>query len=102
MHAGRTSIGRPRCGRARSAMRALVVDDILGLMAFGLAPYLDYGGAWYADEPARQGGDAGLSLRFGPTRAVRGEAAEFAFGYRFGQGVHGRRWAISLRKGFSF
>jgi len=82
--------------------RILVVDDILGLMAFGLAPFLDYGGAWYADEPARQGGDAGLSLRFGPTRAVRGEAAEFAFGYRFGQGVHGRRWAISLRKGFSF
>ncbi len=82
--------------------RILVADDILGLMALGLAPFLDYGGAWYRDEAARQGGDAGLSLRFGPTRAVRGEAAEVAFGYRFGQGVNGKRWAVTLRKGFSF
>ena len=85
--------------------RILVADDILGLMAAGIAPFLDYGGAWYGDEPARQGGDAGISLRFGPTRAVRGEAAEIAFGYRwFGQGVRvrGKRWAITLRKGFSF
>jgi hypothetical protein len=82
--------------------RILVADDILGLMALGLAPFLDYGGAWYGDEPARQGGDAGVSLRFGPTRAVRGEAGELALGYRFGQGVRGKRWAITLRKGFSF
>ena len=82
--------------------RILVADQILGLMAFGLAPFLDYGGAWYGDEPARQGGDVGLSLRFGPTRAVRGDAAEVAFGYRFGQGVSGNRWAFTLRKGFLF
>src|SRR2546422_913111 len=82
--------------------RILVANDILGLMALGLAPFLDYGGAWYSDEPARQGGDAGVSLRFGPTRAVRGEAAELAFGYRFGQGMKGKRWAFTLRKGFSF
>jgi hypothetical protein len=82
--------------------RILVADNILGLMAFGLAPFFDYGGAWYGDEPIRQGGDAGVSLRLGPTRAVRGEAAEFGFGYRFGQGVRGKRWAFTLRKGFSF
>jgi hypothetical protein len=82
--------------------RILVADDVLGLMAAGIAPFVDYGGAWYGDEAARQGGDAGLSLRFGPTRAVRGEAAELAFGYRFGQGVKGKRWALTLRKGFSF
>jgi len=82
--------------------RILLADNILGLLAFGLAPFLDYGGAWYADEAARQGGDAGISVRLGPTRAVRGEAAEFAFGYRFGQGVNGKRWGFSLRKGFSF
>jgi hypothetical protein len=82
--------------------RILVDDDVVGLMAVGLAPFLDYGGAWYGDEPARQGGDMGVSLRFGPTRAVRGEAAEMAFGYRFGDGVRGKRWAFTLRKGFSF
>lgn len=82
--------------------RILVADEILGLLAFGVAPFIDYGGAWYGDEPARQGGDAGVALRFGPTRAVRGEAAELAFGYRFGNGVRGKRWAVTLRKGFSF
>ena len=82
--------------------RILVADDVLGLMGLGMAPFVDYGGAWYADEPARQGGNAGVSLRFGPTRAVRGEAGELAFGYRFGQGMKGKEWALSLRKGFSF
>jgi hypothetical protein len=82
--------------------RLLLADNIFGLMALGVAPFVDYGGAWYGDEAVRQGGDAGLSLRFGPTRAVRGEAAELAFGYRFGQGVLGKRWAMTLRKGFSF
>lgn len=82
--------------------RILVADDVLGLTAIGLAPFLDYGGAWYGDEPARQGGDVGMALRCGPTRAVRGEAAELAFGYRFGDGLRGKRWAFTLRKGFSF
>ena len=81
--------------------RIVVAEDVLGLMAAGIAPFLDYGGAWFGNESARQGGNAGISVRFGPTRAVRGEAAEFAFGYRFGQ-LRGKRWAITLRKGFSF
>jgi len=82
--------------------RGLVADDTFRAVARGVGQVLDYGGAWYGDEQARQGGDVGLSLRFGPTRAVRGEAAEMAFGYRFGDGVTGKRWAFTLRKGFSF
>lgn len=82
--------------------RILAIDDIWGLMAAGVAPFVDYGGAWYADQRPRQGGNVGLSLRFGPTRAVRGEAAELAFGYRFGEGTKGKRWALTLRKGVSF
>ncbi|HUC40784.1 MAG TPA: hypothetical protein VMR92_08130, partial [Gemmatimonadales bacterium] len=68
--------------------------------AFGLAPFVDYGGAWYDNQSPRQGGNAGMSLRFGPTRAVRGDVAEFAFGYRWGPSVQG--WALAVRKGFSF
>lgn len=82
--------------------RILVIDEMLGLFALGAAPFVEYGGAWYSDQPRRQGGDAGVSLRFGPTRAVRGEAAELAVGYRFGDGVSGKRWGLTLRKGFSF
>jgi len=82
--------------------RLLVTDDLWGLMGVGVAPFLDYGGAWYADEPARVGGAVGLSLRIGPTRAVRGDVAEFAAGYRFGKGFTGSRWGFAIRKGVHY
>lgn len=82
--------------------RILVADDIWGLMAAGVAPFLDYGGAWYGDDPVRMGGAVGVALRLGPTRAVRGEAAELAVGYRFGDAVAGKPWGLSLRKSVAF
>jgi len=82
--------------------RLLVADELWGLMGAGVAPFLDYGGAWYEDEPPRLGGDVGLSLRIGPTRAVRGDVAEFAVGYRFGKGFTGSRWGFAVRKGVHY
>ena len=91
--------------------RVLLSDELWGLVGLGVAPFLDYGGAWYAEgfrdlaiptERPRLGGDVGLSLRFGPTRAVRGDVGEIAVGYRFGQGVAGSRWGLSIRKGLAF
>src|SRR5437867_2603049 len=82
--------------------RVLVADDLWGLMGVGVAPFLDYGGAWYSDEPARLGGAVGVSLRIGPTRSVRGDVGEFAVGYRFGKGVTGRRWGFAIRKGVRY
>jgi len=79
--------------------RILVAEDLWGMVGLGIAPFVDYGGAWYADEAARLGGNAGIALRFGPTRAVRGDAGELAVGYRFGAGTG---WAIALRRGFRF
>jgi hypothetical protein len=80
--------------------RILVSEEFGGLFGIGLAPFVEWGGAWYADEAPRYGGNAGLSLRLGPTRAVRGDASEIAVGVRFGQGWSGRRWAVTLRRGF--
>lgn len=82
--------------------RILVADDAWGLLGVGLAPFFDYGGAWYPTEAPRLGGDVGLSLRMGPTRAVRGDVAEIAIGYRFGAGFSGHRWGFALRKGVSY
>src|SRR5438128_1336166 len=82
--------------------RILVRDELWGLVGLGIAPFFDYGGAWYADEPARLGGDVGLALRMGPTRSVHGDVAEFAVGYRFGQAWTGSRWAIAVRNGVAF
>lgn len=82
--------------------RLLVTDELWGLMGVGVAPFLDYGGAWFENEPARLGGAVGMSLRIGPTRAVRGDVAEFAFGYRFGKGFTGSRWGFAVRKGVRY
>jgi hypothetical protein len=90
--------------------RVLVADHLWGLVGVGLAPFLDYGGAWFdhngawfAAEPARLGGDAGVALRFGPTRAVHGDVTEVAVGVRFGEGVGtGKRWAVTVRRAISF
>lgn len=82
--------------------RMVLSHESWDLVGIGLAPFLDWGGAWYADEPARLGGDAGLALRLGPTRSVRGEPTEFAFGWRFGGGLAGGRWALAVRKGIRF
>jgi hypothetical protein len=82
--------------------RILVSDELWGLVGLGVAPFFDYGGAWYADEGSRLGGNVGIALRLGPTRAVRGHAGEIALGYRFGQGFSGSRWAVAVRKGVVF
>src|SRR5205814_9733698 len=79
--------------------RVLVADNLWGLMGVGVAPFLDYGGAWYSDEPARLGGAVGGSLRVGPTRAGRGGVGGVAVGYRFGKGGTGSRWGFAVRKG---
>src|SRR5437879_6816234 len=71
--------------------RVLVADNLWGLMGVGVAPFLDYGGAWYSDEPARLGGAVGGSLRVGATRAGRGGVGGVAVGYRFGGGGRSRR-----------
>src|SRR5437667_95129 len=81
--------------------RILVRDELWGLVGLGIAPFFDYGGAWwYGDEPTRLGGDVGLALRMGPTRAVHGDVGEIALGYRFGRGFGG--WAVAVRKGVAF
>ena len=83
--------------------RILVATDLWGMVGLGLAPFVDYGGAWYADEATRLGGDVGVALRFGPTRAVHGDAGELAVGYRCGNGVGiPKGWALALRRGFRF
>src|SRR3989441_733308 len=82
--------------------RLLIRDELWGLVGVGVAPFFDYGGAWYAAHPVPLGGDVGLSLRLGPTRAIHGDVGEFALGYRFGKGFAGSHWAIAVRKGIAF
>lgn len=82
--------------------RIVVADDWLGLMGVGLAPFLEWGGAWYASDPQRVGGNAGLALRIGPTRSARASTVEVAGGWRFGTGWDSHRWALTVRTAFRF
>jgi hypothetical protein len=75
--------------------RVVVKDEVWGLFGVGLAPFFDYGGAWYANQAARLGGDVGLALRLGPTRLTITDVGQFALGYRFGEGFRGGHWAFT-------
>ncbi len=84
--------------------RMLVSDELFGVLGIGAAPYVEYGGAWYGDrgESPRLGGDVGVALRLGSPRSVRGDVAEIAVSYRFGDGFRpGGPWALSLRRSYT-
>jgi hypothetical protein len=78
--------------------RVLLARNFLGLVGLGIAPFAEWGGAWYAGERPRAGGDVGLALRLGATRSTRGEVTEIALANRFGQGFTGGRWALVIRQ----
>jgi len=78
--------------------RFLVANDFLGLVGLGIAPFVEWGGAWYPDERPRAAGDAGLALRLGSTRSTRGEVTEIAVAGRFGPVVTAGRWALVVRQ----
>ncbi len=83
--------------------RLLVADDFLGLVGVGLAPFVEWGGAWYADERPRTAGDVGLALRLGATRSTRGEVTELAVARRFGAGANiPGGWAVTIRQAVDY
>jgi hypothetical protein len=82
--------------------RMFLLDEVLGLFGIGTAAFVDYGGAWYADEATRLGGDVGVGLRLGATRSSGQNVGRLDVAYRFGEGFSGRRWAVSFGRGFAF
>lgn len=82
--------------------RAFLIDELLGLFGVGFAAFFDYGGAWYDDQPARLGGDVGLGLRFGMTRATGSNLGRFDLAYRFGEGWSGNRVVFSFGRSYTF
>ncbi len=82
--------------------RWFITDDVLNLFGLGVAGFLDYGGAWYPDQPRRFGGNAGVGLRFGSAVGALPRTGRIDLGYRFGNGVAGKRWVVSLGGGFVF
>jgi hypothetical protein len=82
--------------------RYTMVNDLWGLMGLGLAGFVDYGGAWYADSPRRTGWDAGFGLRVGASRSSDTPALRFDLAHRFANDVDPSGWVITIGKGFVF
>jgi len=83
--------------------RITIASEVWSLFGLGVAPFFDYGGAWYSIEPARTSTDAGVALRLGPTRSIGGDVIELAVGYRSGAGViPGKHWAATLGTGIFY
>jgi hypothetical protein len=82
--------------------RVLVSSEFMGLIGIGLAPFADWGLAWYPGDPRLPAGDAGLALRLGTTRSTHGEVVEIAVGRRFGPGSGAGGWALAIGTGYRF
>lgn len=81
--------------------RVLLADALWGLIGVGVAPYLEYGGAWYPGDASRLGGNVGLALRMGSPRSVRGDVAEIDVSWRWQDGLSGRPWALTFRRSYT-
>lgn len=82
--------------------RAFLIDEVFGMLGVGFAAFVDYGGAWFEDEPGRLGGDVGAGLRLGATRATGPNVGRIDLAFKFGDGFDGSRWVLSFGRGFAF
>ncbi len=76
--------------------------DFLGLLRFGLAAFVDYGGAWYPDQERRLGGNVGLGILFGSPVGTGASVGRLQFAIRFGDGREGGRLGVAFGGGFDF
>ena len=82
--------------------RRLVLPRVAGLFAVGLAGFVDYGGAWWRDEPRRTGTDAGVGLRLGFVRSPIGGLARIDLAWRFANDAKPAGLVLAIGKGFTF
>jgi hypothetical protein len=82
--------------------RLYLWDAILNLFGLGLAGFVDYGGAWYADQDPRFGGNIGVGVRTGSAISTSVSTGRIDLGYRFGPDVVGTRWVLSFGAGIPF
>ena len=82
--------------------RITLASEVWGLFGLGIAPFYDWGGAWYGVQAPNTAADAGVALRVGPTRSIGGDVIELAVGYRWGPAGAGGRWAATLGTGIFY
>jgi hypothetical protein len=76
--------------------------DWLKSMDLGIATFADYGGAWYHQQAVRTGGNVGVGLRIGASRAPDIEANRLDLAWRFANDAEPAGWVFVVAKGFAF
>ncbi len=87
---------------ATAEYRYTLTREFLKVTGVGLAAFADHGGAWWQGESPRSGWDAGIGLRFGPSRGSEQEASRIDLVRRFGNDREGAGWVLVVGKGFVF
>jgi hypothetical protein len=78
--------------------RWTAAEDLWNVIGLGLAGFLDHGGAWYAGSRRRTGTDAGIGIRFGPSRTAEGGSLSIDVARRFATDVQAGGWAIVVSR----
>ncbi len=83
-------------------IRHVFAREALGLFGMAVAAFVDYGGAWFPDEPRRSGWDAGFGIRAGINRSNDVDAFRIDLVYRFPSDVAPPGWVFSLGRSLPF
>jgi hypothetical protein len=78
--------------------RWTLAEDLWSVMGFGLAGFVDHGGAWYDGSPRRTGTDAGLGIRLGPSRTAEGGTLSIDLARRFATDAQSAGWAVVVSR----
>jgi hypothetical protein len=82
--------------------RYLFAQDVLKTLDFGVASFVDYGGAWYAGSPKRTGWDYGVGLRLGYSRSTDLEMTRIDLVRRAPGPTDPADWLIVIGRGLTF
>ena len=87
---------------ATAEYRYAVIPNLWGLAGFGLAAFVDHGGAWYDGFERRLGWDAGVGLRIGLSRDTSLSPLRIDVARRFATDVEPAGWVLVVAKGLAF
>lgn len=82
--------------------RYTLTQEFLKVTGVGVSAFADHGGAWWQGQGSRGGWDAGVGLRFGPSRAADQETSRIDIVRRFGNDREPAGWVLVVGKGFVF
>ena len=87
---------------ATAEYRYTVTPNLWGVAGFGVAAFVDHGGAWYDGFERRLGWDAGVGLRIGLSRATNPSPLRVDLARRFATDVESAGWVLVIAKGLAF